>query len=65
MECEDGSRRAEKNRKQNTGVTIQEPRARMKEAQGSGLKVRGKETLVANALVTLMPVHKEKLLPKG
>jgi hypothetical protein len=37
----------------------------MKEARGSGLKVQRKETLVAKAMVTLMPVHKEKLSPKG
>ena len=30
-----------------------------------GLKVQGKETLVAKALVTLMPVHEEKLSPQG
>jgi uncharacterized protein with gpF-like domain len=43
----------------------QDAGARMKEAQGSGLKVQGKETLVAKALVTLMAVHKENLSSKG
>ena len=58
MKALQGARRKAENRMQESG-------ARSQNERGSGLKVQSKETLVAKALVTLMPVHKDKLSPKG